>query len=61
MLVFVDLGHSHSSGSAPSKKHYPIGSNASNNIDNLLCKLLPSLVGMAVGLVGTNREACVEH
>lgn len=61
MLLSVDLGDSHSSRSAPSKEHYPIGSNSSNEIDNFLCELLPSLVGMAVGLVGTNSEACVEH
>jgi hypothetical protein len=61
MLLFVDLGHSGSSRSAPSKENHAVGSNSSDEIDHLLCKLLPALVGMAVGLVGTNGEASVEH
>ena len=61
MLLFVDFCDSSSGRPAPSKEHDAVGSDPSNEIDNLLCEFLLALVGMTVGLVGTNSKARVEH
>lgn len=61
MLLFVDFRYSVSSRPAPSKEDDAGGSYPSNEIDNFLCEFLPTLVGMTVGLVGTNRKTSVEH
>lgn len=61
MLLFVYLCNSGSGRSAPGKEDNAISTNSSNEINYLLCKLLPALVGMTVGLVGTNSKASIKH
>lgn len=61
MLLSVDFCHSHSSGVAPCQEHHSVRSHPSNQIDCLLSEFLPSLIGVAIRLMGTDREAGIEH
>jgi hypothetical protein len=61
MLLSVDLCHTHSSGVAPGQEDHSVCSYPSNQIDCLLGKSLPPLIGVAICLMGTDREAGIEH
>lgn len=45
---------------APKQKHQPLAPSG-QQADDLICKLLPTQVCMAVGLVGTNRQRRIEQ
>lgn len=57
----IHLGHPLRRRHSPSQKDDPFGPLLGDDVDDLLCELLPALVGMAVGKARTHRQACVQH
>ena len=60
MSLLIDLGAPQLCGFTPSQKDHPPRARLGDNIDDPLCELLPSMLRVAVGFVGADREAGVE-
>lgn len=61
MLLSVDLRHTSSRRLPPSEKDHATTPHPRNKIDRFLGEFLPSLVGVAIGLMRADGEASVEH
>lgn len=61
MPASINLQHPLPSRRSPRHKHHAAGAACSYEIDHALRETLPAAVGVAVGLVGADGQAGVEH
>lgn len=60
-LVLLDMADALLRRRAPGQEHDAIAALFRDNVNHTLREALPAMVGVAVGLVGTHRQACVEQ
>lgn len=61
MLLPVDAGTAFLGRVAPGEEHDPTRAFLRHYVDDLLCEALPAFVAVAVGFVGADGQAGVEH